>query len=101
LFDDRIFTVAQNGLRKGKCTETTIQSLIEIIQEALDKGLHTNGIFFYLTKAYYVSNHNILLKKLHSYGIMGRINPWFPSQWASQKHFIKINHSDARNNKQV
>jgi hypothetical protein len=33
-------TEAQNGFRKGKCTETAIQSFTERIQEALDKGLH-------------------------------------------------------------
>jgi signal transduction protein with GAF and PtsI domain len=54
LSDNRIFREAQNGVRKGKSTETAFQSFIERIQEALDKGLHLIGNFFYLTKTYNV-----------------------------------------------
>jgi len=37
LYENKVFTEAQNGFRKGKCIETAVQSFIEIIQEALDK----------------------------------------------------------------
>jgi hypothetical protein len=77
LSNSRIFMEAQNGFRKGKCIETTIQSFIERIQEALDKGLHMIAIFFYLTKAYDVLNHRISLEKLYCYGIRGSTNSWF------------------------
>jgi hypothetical protein len=46
LFNNRIFPVAQNNFRKGKFVEMNIQLFIERIQEALDKELHTVGIFF-------------------------------------------------------
>ena len=36
----KILTDAQNGFKKGKCIERAVQSYIEIIQEALDKGIH-------------------------------------------------------------
>jgi hypothetical protein len=49
LFKNNVFTEAQNGFRKGKCIEIAIQSVIEIIQESLDKGLPTIGIFIDLT----------------------------------------------------
>jgi hypothetical protein len=61
MFENKIFTEAQNGFRKGKCIETAIQSFIEIIQESLDKGLHTIGIFVDLTKAYDIWNQSIIL----------------------------------------
>jgi hypothetical protein len=63
LLINRIFIEAQNGFRKGKCIETGIQSFIGRIQQALDKGLNMTGIFFYLTKAYGLLNHKILLEK--------------------------------------
>jgi len=46
LSNSGIFTEDQNGFRKGKCIETAIHSFIERIQEALDKGLHMNVMFF-------------------------------------------------------
>jgi hypothetical protein len=49
------------------------------MQEALDMKLLTVGIFFDLTKAYDVINHDILLEKLEHYGIRGQINGWLKS----------------------
>ena len=60
---------AQNGLRKGKSIDTAVQSFIGRIQKALDKRVHTIGIFIDLTKAYDVLNHNLLPEKLFYYGI--------------------------------
>jgi len=37
LCDNKIFSEAQNGFRKGKSVDTVVQSFIERIQEALDK----------------------------------------------------------------
>jgi retron-type reverse transcriptase len=74
LYENKTLTEAQNGFRKGKCIETAVQSFIEIIQEALDKGVHSNGIFIDLTKAYDSLNHKVLLEKLSSYGIRGITN---------------------------
>jgi hypothetical protein len=67
LYENKILTEAQNGFRKGKCMETAVQSFIEINQEALDKGVHSIGIFIDLTKAYDTLNHKVLVEKLSSY----------------------------------
>jgi len=40
LHENKVLTEAQNRFRKGKCIETAIQSFIEKIQKALDKGVH-------------------------------------------------------------
>jgi hypothetical protein len=79
LYKNKILTETQNGFRKGKCMETAVQSFIEIIQEALDKRVHSIGIFIDLTKAYDTLNHKVLLEKLSSYGIGGITNLWFKS----------------------
>jgi len=69
LYKNKILTEVQNGFRKGKCIETAVQSFIEIIQEALDKGIHSIGIFIDLTKTYDTLNHEVILEKLSSNGI--------------------------------
>jgi len=47
----------------------------------MDRGLHAGGISFDITKAYDVISHVILLDKLNSRGIRGKINLWFKSWW--------------------
>jgi Reverse transcriptase (RNA-dependent DNA polymerase). len=74
-----ILTEAQNGFKEKKSTDTAIQSFTEGIQEASESRLQAIGIFFDLTKAYDVLNHNILLHKLNSYGVRENINSWFKS----------------------
>jgi hypothetical protein len=43
------------------------------VQEAIKK-MNPTGIFLYLTKAYAVLNHKVLLSKLNSYGIRSVTN---------------------------
>jgi hypothetical protein len=64
---------------RSQNTITAIQSFIEKIREALAVGLRAVGIFFYLTKAYDVLNHRVLLDKLWAYGVRGIIYSWFES----------------------
>jgi len=97
LHKNKILTEAQNGFRKGKYTETAVQSFIEIIQEALDKRIHSIGIFIDLTKAYDTLNHKVLLEKLSSCGIRGITNSCFKSYLTNRKQCIEINQSDSSN----
>jgi len=60
-------------------------------------GLYAIGLFFDLTKAYDVTNHDIWLDKLNSYGIRCKTNLWFKSYLAHWIQFVEINHTDHRN----
>jgi hypothetical protein len=97
LYENKVLTEAQNGFRKGKCIETAVQSFIEIIQEVLDKAIHSIGIFIDLTKAYDTLNHKVLLEKLSSYGISGITNLWFKSYSTKRRQCIEINQSNSSN----
>jgi hypothetical protein len=97
LYENKISTEAQNYFRKGKCIETAAQSFIEIIQEAVDKGVHSIGIFTDLTKAYDTLNHKVLLEKLSSYVIRDITNLWFKSYLTNRRQCIEINQSDSSN----
>jgi len=95
LYENKILSEAPNGLRKGKSIDTTVQSFIGRIQKALDKRVHTIGIFIDLTKAYDVLNHKLLVEKLFYYGIRGSTNLWFRSYLTHRKQFIEICQSDS------
>jgi len=97
LYENKVLTEAQNGFRTGKCIETAVQSFIEIIQEVLDKAIHSIGIFIDLTKAYDTLNHKVLLEKLSSYGISGITNLWFKSYSTKRRQCIEINQSNSSN----
>jgi len=94
IYENRILTENQNGFRKGRCIETAVQSFIEKIQETLDKGLFSIGIFLDLTKAYDTLNHEVLLEKLSIYGIRGITNLWFESYLTNRRQCVEINQSD-------
>ncbi|MDR2880067.1 MAG: reverse transcriptase family protein, partial [Fusobacteriales bacterium] len=93
-----VLTESQYGFRKGKCIEIAVQSFIEKIQEALDKGVYSVGIFIDLTKAYDTLNHKVLLEKLSSYGIRGITNRWFESYLTNRRQYLEIKYRDPCNN---
>ena len=85
----------QFGFRKG---HSTTQALIEItdkIKRALDNKEQTCGIFIDLTKAFDTVDHDILLKKLHHYGIRGNVNNLFKSYLTNRQQFVKVNNASS------
>ena len=95
-----IITEVQNGFREQKSTTIAIHSFTERIQEALENWLQAIGTFFYLTKAYDVLNHRVLLDTLYSFGVKGNINLWFKSYLTDQNQFVEINQNSHINSKQ-
>lgn len=53
--------------------------------------------FFYLTKAYSIINHDLLLDKLDSYGIGGITDLSFKPYLSHREQFVEINQTDHRN----
>jgi hypothetical protein len=67
------------------------------IQDAIDRGLHAIGLFFNLSKAYIVINHNMLLDKLNAYGIRGEANLLFNSCVSNYLQVVEIKETDCSN----
>jgi len=67
----------QHGFRAMKTTETLLQTFVQNTQEATEKNIESDWNLLYLTKAYDVLSHKVLLSKLNSYGIRGVANLWF------------------------
>ena len=64
----------QFGFRKQYSTNHAIISLVERIRSALSSGKIMIGVFLDLKKAFDTVNHDILLKKMYSYGIRGNVH---------------------------
>jgi hypothetical protein len=71
-----------------KSTDTASQNFAAGIQKAMELHLHVVGIMLDLTKAYDVLNHNTLLDKLNTCGIIGNINLWFKSYLSNCSQFF-------------
>jgi hypothetical protein len=74
MYNRLISFVAKSNILKEAKNGLGNQTLIGTIQEAMDRVLHAIGLFFDLTEAYDVINHDTLLDKLNSYHIRSKTN---------------------------
>ena len=54
----------------------------------------TLRVYLDLKKAFDTVNHNILLSKLHHYGIRGKANDWFKSFLVNRNQYTSINNKN-------
>ena len=55
----------------------------------------TCGIFIDLTKAFDTVDHNILLDKMHNYGIRGNVHNLFKSYLSNRQQYVKVNDTNS------
>jgi hypothetical protein len=73
--------------------------LLDEIKKTLDDKQLAFGIFFDLSKAFDVINHNLLLTKLESYGLRGISHAWMRSYLTDRAQFVEIHHMDPETSK--
>lgn len=93
--DFNILSPRQFGFRPKRSTYMAINNLYSRITEHLDNKLYTVGIFLDLSKAFDTINHNILIHKLHNYGIRGLANNWISNYLSNRKQFVTYNHKSS------
>ena len=69
----------------------TCTSSAQTISDALDAGYYGCGVFVDLRKAFDTVDHNILLQKLHHYGIRGTALSLLSSYLTNRYQFVTVN----------
>ena len=65
--------------RSDHSTDFAIPSITDKVQQAIDQGDLSSGIFLDFSKAFDTVDHAILIEKLDFYGITGIAKDWFTS----------------------
>ena len=95
---NNILTSSQAAIRKLNST-TSLLSSTDDLHENMDNKKMNLAIFLDLTKAFDTVDHNILIKKLNSYGIADRTGDWFESYLSSRTQFCTLNGNNSKQQK--
>ena len=88
LYKNDIIYKYQFGFRKKHSTQHAIITLVDRITSSLDSGNLVIGVFLDLKKAFDTVDHQILTKKLFSYGIRGNTLKWFQSYLTDRSQYV-------------
>ena len=69
---------------------------LKYVYENLDQGNTVVSIFMDFSKAFDCIDHQLLLQKLHCYGIRGIAQDWFSSYLSNRKQYVATNSSESK-----
>jgi len=93
-----ILVPEQYAFRKGKSTEDAAFRLTDSVLKSLNHNLYVGRIFCDLSKVFDCVNQEILLTKLHFYGIQGISIEWFRSYLTNRKQKVEIKSPNSTHN---
>ena len=90
---NNIFSKFQCGFRKGFNSQQCLLSMIEKWRRSLDSGGHAGAFLTDLSKAFDCINHELLIAKLHAYGLDHGSLSFIHSYLSNRKQRTKVNSS--------
>ena len=88
---NNILTSSQAAFRKLNSTATSLTSSTDHWLENMDNNKMNLTIFLDLRKAFDTVDHNILIEKLNSYGVVDLTGGWCESYLSNRTQFCTLN----------
>ena len=92
---EKMLFPGQFGFRSNHFNDFAILSIIDKVQQAIDQGDLSCGIFLDFSKAFDTVDHAILIEKLDFYGIKGIAKDWFTSYLTNRQQFVTVNGTES------
>ena len=83
----------QFGFQQSNSTEHALLQLVKEVKQSFENGEYTLGVFVDLSKAFDTVDHEILLKKLHLYGVRGSFHSLLTNYLEKRKQYINEGNS--------
>ena len=91
--NNNLLNISQYGFRLGHSTELAALELMDRLCKDMDQGLIPANIYIDLSKAFDTLVHEILLKKLAYYGVVGIAQTLFKEYLTERFQYVQFNDS--------
>lgn len=87
---NKLLNGRQFGYQKGVGTSDAIDTMIDDITRRLNEKLKVAGIFLDLSSAFDTIDHDVLINKIHYYGVTDKSLSLLKSYLSNRKQFVEI-----------